>query len=106
MKKPEGWTDADEVASAPGTAEAKRRAARRRFLRLGGVAGPAFVILTVYHERSFGGQTFRLTANKGKIWVSSAMTCTSLGGTVTDKMKEVTDSLTGARVMRVGCDRG
>lgn len=101
--------DAGTASSAPSAAELKRLAARRRFLKLGGLSGPAFVILTVYHRRSWGGtQDFRLTPNRAgqTIWVSSAMTCMSLGGTVTTTAKEVTDSLTGNTVIRVGCDRG
>lgn len=109
LNKTRGETDAGPATSTPSAAEAKRLAARRRFLKLGGVTGPAFVILTVYHRRSWGGSLdFRLTPNRAgqTLWVSSATTCMSLGGRVTTSAKEVTDSLTGKQVTRVGCDRG
>ena len=54
-------------------AEAKRRAARRRFIARGTAAGSGFLIVTLYHQRG-------LAAGK-KIFTSSAEMCLSLKGT-------------------------
>jgi len=76
----------DEGASPPKTdpVDAKRAAARRRFLR-GGAVASAGLIVTVYHTRGFAGtKTFVL---------SSAEACMSLTGT-TGKQVKKQDSIT------------
>jgi hypothetical protein len=55
-------------------ADAKRRAARRRFLARGS-AGSGMVIVTLYHQRAFGTYTTDRT-----ILASSPEACHSLGG--------------------------
>ena len=58
---------------AEGGADAKRLAARRRFLARGAVAGSGFLIVTLYHQRGMAGSK--------KIFTSTAEMCLSLGGT-------------------------
>ena len=63
-KKMDGESDA---------AEAKRTAARRRFLKQGAAVGPGAFVVTVHHQRAIAGGK--------KIMASSAATCVSLHGT-------------------------
>ena len=68
-----GAPQGDKPADDSGVAEAKRVAARRRFLRMG-AGGSAAVLVTVVHKRAFAGGS---SAKKGSV-VSQ---CVSMGGT-------------------------
>jgi len=76
------------------SAEAKRVAARRRFLVRGAATGG---ILTILHQRSYAWGTT-------KIYVSSAATCTSLHGTAGNQVKML-DSITKQQVTRTECTK-
>ena len=81
-----------ELASA----EAKRTAARRRFLKQGAAAGSGILVVTLHHQRAIAGKS-------KQIMTSSAATCTSLGGT-SKGTKKVVDSLSGGqKVTRTVC---
>ena len=71
--KSEGQESATGAKAAGRDAEAKRRAARRRFVARGAAAGSGLLIVTLYHQRG-------LAASK-KIFTSSAEMCLSLKGT-------------------------
>jgi hypothetical protein len=73
--KPDGQapkTTATRIAVRGG--EAKRRAARRRFLARGTAVGSGLLIVTLYHQRGIAG-------GSKKIFTSSAEMCLSLKGT-------------------------
>ena len=73
-------------------AEAKRTAARRRFLKQG-TAGTGILIVTLHHQRAIAAK---------KIMTSSPGTCLSLHGTV-GKQTTVTDKNTGQKVTAIQC---
>jgi len=75
-------------------AEAKRLAARRRFLGRGAAAGSGLVIVTMYHERSFAQVAYSK--------VSSVEECHSIGGTTSGET--VPGSITGTT--RIKCYGG
>jgi hypothetical protein len=73
--------EAGRPATGEGTAEDRRVAARRRFLRKGAAAGSGVLIYTIHHNRSFAGTK--------KVFVSSVAACESRGGTEAKKTKVV-----------------
>lgn len=80
-----------------GSAESKRIAARRRFIRGSAVAaGSGAIILTLYHQRAIAGK---------KIMTSSAAVCTSMNGTP-GKIRHVKDITNpqGAKLPAVECE--
>ena len=79
-------------------AETKRRTARRKFLARGTAAGSGMLIVTLYHQRAYGGDKAK------KVLVSSPETCRSIGGTPTGHEKQVKDSVTGHKVKRTECE--
>jgi hypothetical protein len=85
----------ENLQPAEAAVEARRAAARRRFLKQGATAGSGLVIYTIYHNRSFAGTK--------KIMVSSAEACTSMHGTAGKKKKAVS-SITGKKVTVVPCE--
>jgi hypothetical protein len=88
--------DASQEAQPSETesAEQKRAAARRRFLKRGAASG---TILTIFHQRSYALQT-------KTIYVSSKDTCKSLGGPQDPPQKSVADSMhKGKTVTRYQC---
>jgi hypothetical protein len=119
------------IDNATTSAEAKRIAARRRFLLRGAAAGPGVVIVTLCHRRAFAqfandpnrvatplvppqtppglGPTERAPRQlqpyqpRG-ILVSSTLTCASLHGTSVETVS-VVDSISGNPVTRVDCVR-
>lgn len=72
--------------------EAKRTAARRRFLKQG-TAGTGILIVTLHHQRAIAAK---------KIMTSGAATCLSAGGTV-GKTTTVTDKSTGLKTTATQC---
>ena len=89
--------DGPESGSSPGPvepAEAKRLAARRRFLKHGAV-GSGVAVVTLYHTRGHAGGV-------NPVYVSSKAACNSLGGTVTNT-KDILSH--GKIVSRKVCDR-
>jgi hypothetical protein len=74
-KKPSPQTEVAPVPDGTVSAETKRRAARRRFLRQGGAAGSGLLIVTLSHQRAFAG-------SKKTVYTSTAETCYSIGGTL------------------------
>jgi len=76
-----------------GTAEDRRTAARRRFLRQGAAAGSGIVIYTIHHNRAFAGTK--------KVLASSVAACESRGGTDAKKTK-VVDSVNPVQKMKKG----
>jgi hypothetical protein len=90
----------DKPATESAPAEAKRTAARRRFLNLG-AAGSGIVIVTLFHQRS-------AIAGAKKVFVSSALVCASLHGTVQMKngvpqASKVLDSMSGQKTSAFQC---
>jgi|OpeIllAssembly_1097287.scaffolds.fasta_scaffold2574893_1 hypothetical protein len=81
-------------------ADAKRLAARRRFLARGTAAGSGFAIVTLYHQRAFAWRF----GGRDKVLVSSPETCLSLGGKAKGTSSKVKDSVTGKSVKRFECD--
>jgi len=76
----------DSPGEQPPPAEAKRLAARRRFLK-GGAAGSGAAVLTLYHTKGY--------ASKGKkVVLSSTQACLSIGGMPGKKPVKVQDSVT------------
>jgi hypothetical protein len=77
-------------------AEAKRTAARRRFLKQGTAVGTGILVVTLHHQRAMAGGTTIMT--------SSAGTCLSLKGTVqgTTQVHNVTNP-TGPMVTVTQC---
>lgn len=90
--------EAGPRAAGEGTAEDRRNAARRRFLRQGAAAGSGIVIYTIHHNRSFANTT--KTA-----FVSSVAACESRGGSdalktkVVDSVNPVQKTKTNGRPM-------
>ena len=72
----------------PDPAEAKRLAARRRFIKDGAAAGSGAIVLTLYHRKGYAG------GGKKKVNLSSAEACLSIGGTPGKKPVKVKDSIT------------
>ncbi len=87
--------ESEKLQSAEAAVEARRVAARRRFLKQGATAGSGLVIYTIYHNRSFAGTK--------KIMVSSAEACTSMHGTA-GKAQKAVSSITGMKVTVVQCE--
>ena len=83
---------------AAATAEAKRRAARRRFLARGG-AGSGLAIVTLYHQRAFATWSVDRT-----VLVSSPETCASIGGKKGDKKWALSSVTPKKYVERYECD--
>ena len=79
----------------PDAVEAKRTAARRRFLKGSAAAGTGIFIVTYHHQRAIAG-------GGKKIMTSSAATCTSLGGTP-GKQTTVKDKATGQKTTAYEC---
>ena len=84
-EKPDNDIEAGRPATGEGTAEDRRVAARRRFLRRGTAAGSGVLIYTIHHNRSFAGTK--------KVIASSVAACESRGGTEA-KLTKVVDSVT------------
>jgi len=80
-EKRDNDVEAGRPATGEGTAEDRRVAARRRFLRQGTAAGSGILIYTIHHNRSFAGSK--------KVIVSSVAACESRGGTDAKKTKVV-----------------
>jgi len=80
-EKPDNDVEAGIPATGEGTAEDRRVAARRRFLRQGTATGSGILIYTIHHNRSFAGTK--------KVIASSVAACTSRGGTDAKKTKVV-----------------
>src|SRR5512137_1298431 len=80
-EKPDKDIGAGHPATGEGTAEERRVAARRRFLRQGTAAGSGVLIYTIHHNRSFAGTK--------KVIASSVAACESRGGTDAKKTKVV-----------------
>jgi hypothetical protein len=80
-EKPDKDIEAGHPATGEGTAEERRVAARRRFLRQGTAAGSGVLIYTIHHNRSFAGTK--------KVIASSVAACESRGGTDAKKTKVV-----------------
>lgn len=80
----------------PDAAEAKRTAARRRFLKQGTAAGTGILIVTLHHQRAIAGAK--------KIMTSSAAVCASLHGTSkgTKSVRNVTNA-NGPKVTVTQC---
>jgi len=95
-KKLTGSTQGEPVPGEGSSAEAKRVAARRRFLVRGAATGG---ILTILHQRSYATGT-----GTKLIYVSSAATCTSLHGKPGNNVKML-DSITKKQVTRTECQK-
>jgi hypothetical protein len=91
--------EAESPSALTPAAEAKRRAARRKFLMRSTAAGSGFLIVTLYHQRSMATQR-----DPNTMYVSSATTCTSLGRVAGDPIK-VDNSLapSGPKVLMTPC---
>jgi len=80
-EKRDNDVEARRPTAGEGTAEDRRVAARRRFLRQSTAAGSGILIYTIPHTRSFAGSK--------KVIVSSVAACESRGGTEAKKTKVV-----------------
>jgi hypothetical protein len=91
--------EAELPAALTPAAEAKRRAARRKFLMRSSAAGSGILIVTLAHQRSFAYQR-----KDGFQYLSSDAACTSLGKTPIQTVN-VDNSLTntGPKVAKVEC---
>lgn len=90
---PIGGLENEALIEASAAAEAKRRAARRRFLGRSAATGSGLVIVTLFHSRAFAD-----TKN-----VSSVEACNSLHGTL--RPGTVESSVPGGPA-RMQCDFG
>lgn len=75
-----------QADEAEPSAESRRAAARRRFLKQGATAGSGLVIYTIHHQRSFAG------GSTTTVYVSSVAACASVGG-FNAKLTKVVDSI-------------
>lgn len=73
-------TPVDTSTEVPATAEAKRHAARRRFLGRSAAAGSGLLIVTLFHRRAFAWDSWGTTSKTHL--VSSIEACNSYGGKI------------------------
>ena len=84
-----------KISAEPASAEGKRTAARRRFLRGSAAAGTGMFVVTTFHHQ-------RAVAGGKKIMTSSAATCASLHGTP-GKTTTVKDKKSGNQTTATEC---